>query len=129
MPKRKYKKGEIILEQGTSGEEMYIIKKGTANVFKIINKRKTKLGTLKQDDFFGEMSLLLNYPRSATIVAAENLEIIFCNKKDFLEMVRAEPKIADQILTTMAKRLMEAHNIIIKLEGEKKSLKVMYGIK
>jgi len=129
MAKKKYKKGEIILVQGDRGNEMHIILSGKAKVYKTIDRQKTKLGFLGPDDFFGEMTLFLHLPRSATVEAVEDTEILTFNKDSFLDMIRAEPEIADQIITTMAKRLHEAHNVIIELEGEKKSLKVMYGIK
>lgn len=129
MAKKKYKKGGIIIKQGDTGNEMYIILSGKAKVYKTIDRKKTELGFLGQDDFFGEMSLFLHLPRSATVLAVEDTEILTFDKENFLEMIRMEPEIAEQIITTMAKRLHGAHNVIIQLEGEKKHLKVMYGIK
>jgi len=127
MPKIKFKKGQTILKEGDVGDEMYIIISGKAKVYKKIAGKNTALAVLGPDDFFGEMSLLLRLPRSATVKAATDTEILTCNKKDFLDMIRSEPEIAEQILTIMAKRLIEAHSVIIKLEGEKKSMQVMYG--
>lgn len=129
MLKKRYKKGDIIIQEGTSGKEIFVILKGKARVFKTIDRKKVELSILTQDDFFGEMSLFLQTPRTASVEAMEPTEVMFSNRKDFEAMVKEDPDIAVHILTTMAKRLTEAHNVIIQLEGEKKSLKVMYGIK
>ena len=129
MGKKYYKKGEKIIVEGTPGLDMYIILSGKVKVYKRINKKRLNLATLGPDDFFGEMSLFLHSPRTATVEAVEKSEILTCDKKIFLDMVREEPELAAQILSTMAKRLQEAQNIIVRLEGEKTSLKVMHGIK
>ncbi len=129
MAKKRFKKGDVILKEGTTGDEMYIILSGKARVYKTIDKKKTDLGILGPDDFFGEMSLFLHHPRSATVEAMENTEILTFNKDSFLEIVRGDPELAAQIITILINRLHDAHNIIVKLEGEKKSLKVMYGMK
>ena len=107
---------------------MYVILSGSTKVYKTIDRKKIDLGVLYQDDFFGEMSLLLHLPRSATIEALEPTEVLVCDKDNFISLIREEPELTAQIITIMAKRLNDAHNVIIRLEGEKKSIKVMYGI-
>ena len=129
MAKKQFKKGDIILKEGTTGNEMYIILSGKARVYKTINRKPTELGFLGPDDFFGEMSLFLHHPRSATVEAMEKIEIMTFNRESFLDIVKSDPELAAQIITILVKRLHEAHNVIIRLEGEKKSLKVMYGMK
>jgi CRP-like cAMP-binding protein len=129
MAKKVFKKGEKIIEEGTMGREMYIILSGKAQVYKKIHGKITKLGTLGPDDFFGEMSLFLNLPRSATVKALAKTKILTFDKNSFLESVRADPGIASQIITILSNRLLEAHSLIIRLEGEKKSLQMMYKSK
>ncbi|MBU1078765.1 MAG: cyclic nucleotide-binding domain-containing protein [Spirochaetes bacterium] len=128
MAKKKYKKGEHILHEGTFGKEIYVIVKGKVKVYKTIANERVELATLGQDDFFGEMSLFLNLPRTASIEAIEDTEIVISNLDEFTSIIREDPELATQIIKTMAKRLHEAHNVIVKQEGEKKSLKIMYGI-
>lgn len=129
MAYKYFKKGNIILKEGSISKEIYVILSGKVKVFKTIDKEKIELAELGPDDFFGEMSLFLHIPRTATIEAMEDTKILICNKKHFTSMIKEDPELAMQILTTMAKRLHETHNVIVEIEGEKKSLKIMYGIK
>ncbi|MBN1898278.1 MAG: cyclic nucleotide-binding domain-containing protein [Spirochaetes bacterium] len=129
MAKKRYRKGDIIIKEGTFGKEMYVIISGKARVFKTIDKKKFELSELGPDDFFGEMSLFLSLPRTATVQAMGPTEVLVCEKDEFISVVKADPELAQQIISTMAKRLHEAHNVIIRVEGEKKSLKIMHGIK
>jgi uncharacterized protein (DUF2225 family) len=84
------KKGNIIIkEKDTDAESMFIILKGTATVYKNCGTAdEVQVATFKPGDFFGEMSLFLNEPRTATIIAQEDiamLEITRLNAYDFLE--------------------------------------------
>lgn len=126
MKKSVFKKGDIICGEGSPGDKMYVILKGTAKVFKTINAEKIYLSTLKRNDFLGELCLLLNQPRTASVEAAEDTEVIVIHKKEFLDKVQKNPKFAVRMLTVMAKRLIEAHQVISKLEGTKRSMEIMY---
>jgi CRP/FNR family transcriptional regulator, cyclic AMP receptor protein len=126
MQKQMFKKGEIICEEGSTGREMYVILSGSADVFKTVNAEKVKLSTLKRNDFLGELCILLNMPRTATVEAAEDTEVLVIKQKEFIHKVQENPKFAVRMLTVMARRLVEAHQIISKLEGTKRSLEIMY---
>jgi CRP-like cAMP-binding protein len=126
MKKRMFKKGDIICREASQGNEMYVILKGSAKVFKTINAEKIYLSTLKRNDFLGELSLFLDQPRTASVEAAENTEVIVIHKKEFLDKVQKNPKFAVRMLTVMAGRLIEAHQVISKLEGIKRSMEIMY---
>jgi len=128
MKKKIFKKGEKIIEEGTYGKEMFVVVSGKLNVYKTINQEKIKLSELKADDFFGEMSLFLPVPRTATVEAIEDSEILIIKKDDFIEMIRERPELGEDIVSTMAHRIHELHNIIARLKGEVESLKIMYGI-
>jgi CRP-like cAMP-binding protein len=97
MKKRVFKKGEIICREASPGDEMYVILKGSAKVFKTINSEKVYLSTLKRNDFLGELCLLLHQPRTASVEAAEDTEVIVIHKKEFLDKVQKNPKFAVRI--------------------------------
>ena len=126
MQKRSFKKGDIICREGSAGREMYVIVKGVVKVFKTVNAEKIYLSTLKRNDFLGELCLLLNQPRTASVEAAEDTEVIVIHQKEFIGKIQKNPNFAVRMLTVMAKRLIEAHQIISKLEGTKRSLEIMY---
>ncbi|MBN2443572.1 MAG: cyclic nucleotide-binding domain-containing protein [Spirochaetales bacterium] len=131
MEKRVFKKDDLICEEGSTGTEMYVIVKGSVRVFKTVNAEKITLSILKRNDFLGELCLLLSKPRTASVEAAEDTEVIVIRQKEFIDKVQQNPKFAVRMLTVMAERLVEAHQIISKLEGTKRSLEIMYksGIK
>ena len=129
MNTKRFSKGKIIFKEGEPGDEMYVIMKGKAKVYKTIDKKKVSLGLLGPDDFIGEMSLFLPVRRTATVEALQDTEVITCDKSSFISMIREDPDIAVKIVTILTKRLVDAHHVIVRLEGEKKSLKPMYGKK
>lgn len=129
MGTKKYKTGSIICQENAEGKEMYVIQSGEVKVYKTINAKKIELNKLKENDFFGEMCLLIGGFRTATVEAVKDTEVAILNKEDFLKKVQTDVKFADRILLTLAKRVKGLHNIITNLEGEKKSLEIIYGVK
>ena len=74
--KEAFKKGDVIIEEGTSGATMYIILKGATSVMKMINGQQVEVSKLVEGECFGEMSIIDRMPRSATIVAKEDSALI-----------------------------------------------------
>ena len=124
---KKFQKGELILQEGSLEDEMYFISYGKANVFKVINEEKVDLAILGPDDFFGEMSMLLRDHRTASIEALEDTEIKGYSKDTFINLIRDDPDVALEVITTMAQRIKDAHGIISRMMGEKKGLEIIYG--
>ena len=129
MSTMNYKKGDLILQEGSSGQEMYFITKGKVNVFKVINNEKIDLSVLSGDEFFGEMSLVLDDPRAASVEALEDTEVKGYGKDTFINLIREDPDVALEIIEKFAKRLKESHAVISKIIGEKKCMEIMYGKK
>ena len=129
MKKLKVKKGTIIVAENSPCREMYAITAGSVTIYKTINAEKIELARLKKNDFFGEMCLLLGGARTATVEALEDTELLSLTRESLLQKIQSDSKFAERMLMVMAKRLKEADNIISNLEGEKRSLKLIYGMK
>ncbi len=127
MDIKKFKKGDLILQEGSLENEMYFISYGKVNVFKVINEEKIDLAILGPDAFFGEMSMFLREHRTASIEAMEDTEIKGYSKETFINLIRDDPDVALEVITTMAQRIKDAHGIISKMMGEKKGLEIIYG--
>ena len=82
---RDYKDGDNIFEENSIGKEMYIILTGKVKVTKERGDVETTLATLEEGDFFGEMSLFDNNPRSATVKALGDIKLLEINQKNFLK--------------------------------------------
>jgi CRP/FNR family cyclic AMP-dependent transcriptional regulator len=116
------KKGEVIFREGREGDELYIIRRGSVRIEKntLQNEPYTvvKLGA-EQHVFFGEIGLLLNDTRSATVIAEENSTFLVTNRKKFLEFGEQEPFVAllitRQIAQILAQRLRKTNQDVVTL--------------
>lgn len=111
LPKsrQRYGKSEIIFEQGSTGSEMYLIHRG--RVLLSVRQDETQqvpLVVLNPGDFFGEMALVDDSPRSATASAVEDdTELIVMDRARFLFMVRQQPEFALSLMHTLCRRLRD----------------------
>jgi len=84
LEERSYKKGTVVINQGDEGDRFYIIKKGTATFIKRGDDDQVKdTGDLKVGTYFGELALLKNEPRAASIIAKKDLTCLELSRDDF----------------------------------------------
>jgi len=121
---KSYKDGEIIFNDGDPGNSMYIIYEGSVGIFKDIEGRRTILATLKEGDFFGEMAIIENKPRSAGAVARGSTKLIELTREIFEEQIKTNPEIIMTLLREMSERLREADHQIKLLMLKSNSSKV-----
>lgn len=108
---RPYRKGEVVFDEGTQGTEMFIIHKGKVRVLKKSEEGvEQTLAVLGPGDFFGEMALIDNAPRSASTSAdEEGTELIVLDKSKFTYMVQQIPAFSLTIMQRLAQRLRESN--------------------
>lgn len=114
LDKRPFKAGEVIIKQGTPGETFYILASGTAGVFKERWFSKKRFADLGENQFFGEIALLENTGRTASVIADTDGELYFLPRDAFKKILLANPPIADLIRQTAAYR--EAKNRALHLD-------------
>ncbi len=102
---RSYPKGTMIFSECQTGSDMYIIQSGQVKITKVVDNNEVILAVLKKGEFFGEMALLENKPRSASAIAFEDCKLMVVNKQNFNQMVQTQAKMIFQITTTFAERL------------------------
>jgi CRP-like cAMP-binding protein len=94
-----YEPGDVIIREGEPGERFYIIASGQARASKD-GKQLSEMGTA---DSFGEIALLRNVPRTATVTATSRLEARILAREDFLATVTGNPESvesAEQVVST-----------------------------
>lgn len=96
--------GEVVAREGERGLGFFVLAEGTADVT-IGGARKA---TLKRGDFFGEISLLDEGPRSASIVATSPVKLLGLTAWAFRDLVERHPTIALKMLETVAGRVRRA---------------------
>jgi CRP-like cAMP-binding protein len=107
--KQKYPRGSIVLHKDDVGDETYLIMIGRVKV--IITHTDGKeiiLNILKSGDFFGEMAVFEHMPRSATVVAEEDCEVLIMSRENITNLIKRNPQIAFKLLSDMSRRLREA---------------------
>jgi len=110
---RRYAKDDVVFHADESGDIFCLIKEGQVKVTMISPEGKEIiLSLLGPGDFFGEMALLDNEPRSATIIATEPLEIVTIWRSDFLHILSENFSITQKVLAELSKRLRNASNRI-----------------
>ena len=93
--------GKILAKEGSAGREFYVILDGKASVS--IGGRD--VATLGPGDFFGEMALLDQGPRVATVTAVTPMEVAVLDPREFSTLVEEHPGVARKILRGLAQRL------------------------
>lgn len=107
--RRSFKKGEVVVRADEAGDTFCLIVEGRAKVQTVsINGKEIILSTLGPGEFFGEMAILEGEPRSASVVAAEPLELLMLAKEDFLELLEQSFSVSRALLTALSSRLRRA---------------------
>lgn len=110
---RRYAKDDVIFHADESGDVFCLIREGQVKVTMISPEGKEIiLSLLAPGDFFGEMALLDDEPRSATVVATEPLELITIWRSDFLQILSENFDITKKVLAEISRRLRTASNRI-----------------
>jgi CRP-like cAMP-binding protein len=100
-----YSAGQTLFEQGAMSDAAYVILAGTADVLIQTPTGPLAVASLKTSDLLGEMGILSDAPRSATIVAREDLLALRIDKRVFLELLGQFPQMAIAVMRELAKRL------------------------
>jgi CRP-like cAMP-binding protein len=95
--------GRTLVTEGDRGLEFFVIVCGRAKV----SRRGRKVGELGPGDFFGELSLLVDAPRNATVTALTPMETIVLSRKEFDAALADAPRMTRKIMSGMASRLAE----------------------
>lgn len=108
-----YKKDEVVFEEETKGDAMYVVKSGSVKILKKVKNQESTIAVLKAGEFFGEMALLDGQPRSASVKAIEPSECLVIADKSYLRMRNDRPKTAlklmDIIIRVLSNRLRQAN--------------------
>jgi CRP-like cAMP-binding protein len=105
--------GEIIIEEGTFGETMYLIIQGEVSVIKELGKvNEIEIDRIKPGEYCGEMALFEDVERSASIRTELKCNFMVLHKQQFREIVREYPQIALEICKVLSGRIRKLHKKI-----------------
>jgi len=114
------KSGEVLFRKGEVGSAMYVIEEGEIEIVLPVDPpvNEVQLSVLKEGDFFGELSLFTDVPRTATARALTNTRLIEMQRGDFITFVMERPSVAVSMLSEMAKRLQLTNELISSLASK-----------
>lgn len=110
MAERSFKKGEVLFFEGEPGDSLYIVSDGTVKVYRVAEDGREKtLALLGPGEFFGEMALLDEGPRSAIAETLEPSALYLLHRNDFLATITENPSIALQIIRVLSRRIRQTN--------------------
>jgi CRP-like cAMP-binding protein len=105
---RRFPKNSTIVEEGLAGDYMYVIREGRVKVTKASNDGREKImNFLDEGAFFGEMSLLDQEPRSASVKTLVPARLLALSRRDFLDLLRRSSDLALAVIQELTQRLRE----------------------
>ena len=96
--------GRILVSEGSTGSEFFVIIDGTATV----SRHGRKVASLGPGDAFGELALLDKAPRNATVTAQTEMELVVLGQREFGGLIDEVPGFARKLLAGMARRLRDS---------------------
>lgn len=113
MRRRRFRKEDTIFHEKETGDSLFIILHGRVKVaiFGDDGKEVT-LSTLSEGDFFGELALLDQEPRSASVVAEEDCELLSLQRDDFMRALEHDAGMSSSLIQALAQRLRKANHQI-----------------
>ncbi len=118
--------GELVCQQGERGDAAYIVLQGEADVFVETPDGPVRVARLGRNDIIGEIAILCDVPRTATVIASTPLVTLRISKDAFFNLVTQFPEVAIGVMHELASRLFQTTQRLTevsarlrKLEGER----------
>jgi len=93
--------GKTLIKEGSPGREFFVLAEGTAE----ISRKGRKVDSAGPGDFFGEMALLADQPRNATVTTTSSVDALVVSARSFRALVEDNPLIALKVMRAVADRL------------------------
>lgn len=123
---RQYDPGAIIFQEGGQGDGIYIVKRGLVQISALLNNGKERrvLSRIEPGEFFGEMAVLDNEPRSGTASAETAATVYFLPRESLLQMLDTSPRLAVSLVREFSLRMRDfnRHYIQEVLQSERLTL-------
>ncbi len=123
MKSKTYKPGEIIIQEGEMGRDLYVLNDGVVEISTKENNGSFILNQIEPPQILGELSFLTGLPRTATAKAKTNAEVYIFRYENLEGQIAELPKSIKPIMNTLINRVRAQDRRIIELEEEMLTLK------
>jgi CRP/FNR family cyclic AMP-dependent transcriptional regulator len=114
---RVFANSEIIFEEGSCGDEMFIVHSGTVKLVKKSIESEMIIATIEPGEFFGEMALVDNAPRSVSAIAgADQTRLLVLDRDKFLFLVSHQPAFALTVMHVLCQRIRTMNERLAQME-------------
>ena len=113
MTGRHFAEGQILFREGDPSDGVFRLFRGSVEVVRELDGDLILLGTVGAGQFIGEMGVVENQPRSATVRAASEVEAEFLSPTEFLDQIAGSPRAARELIQRLSQRLREADDRIV----------------
>ena len=100
-----YETGESLCKQGETGDCAFLILRGSADIRVNTNQGEKIVASVGANDVVGEIAIICDVPRTATVVATTDMEVLTISKDDFLKLLVEFPEISLNVMRVLAQRL------------------------
>ncbi|MCX8029437.1 MAG: Crp/Fnr family transcriptional regulator [Brevinematales bacterium] len=104
----RFNEGDIIFCEFEPGEEMYVIKEGKVRITKIQNNKEKTIDVIGPGEIFGEMALIDNDKRTATVIAETDVVLVKVDRDNFEILAKNNPPWALKLLKNFSRRIYDA---------------------
>ena len=109
MHPAEYLAGEVMMRQGDPGEELYVLLEGEAKAYQNYGTdSETYLSTMRPVSYIGEMAILDQAARSATVVVTEDARLLTLGAQPFRELILQTPEISFEVFRVLTERIRRA---------------------
>ncbi|MBU0710423.1 cyclic nucleotide-binding domain-containing protein [bacterium] len=113
-----YHSGDTIIKEGSLGDTAYILKNGIVEVLKKTEHKNLLLATLEAEEIFGEMGLIEDKPRSASIIAKSEVVVDEITREDFMGLLEDKKSFIIPVLRAFFERLRQTNDLVVRLENQ-----------
>lgn len=122
---KKVMAGTVLFKDGEAGQQMFVIHSGKIKITKKIGDVEKTLAILPAGEFFGEMAILNDEPRTATAVVEEDSQLLVIDPKTFEAMIKGNAEIALRMIKKLSQRLKQADEQIESLMIKDNNTKII----
>ncbi|MSQ27220.1 MAG: cyclic nucleotide-binding domain-containing protein [Dehalococcoidia bacterium] len=110
---KRFKKGSVVFAQGDEGDALYIVESGRIKAsIKDDQGREKVLGVFSEGDYFGEIALLNDQPRTATMTVVGDAQVFMLPKTSFEKFLASNLEVMRQFVNLMSRRLAESSSLV-----------------
>ncbi len=123
-----FKKGDLIFQEGGEADALYMIHKGSIEIYKQSGDIRKRLQILGEGEFIGEMAVIDSLPRSANAAALEDCQLIRMDRTSFNNNIQENHQFSISVIQFLTKRLRDTNDKVISMSKELRSKNILLDL-